>query len=73
MKTEREATGRGAAELPTTEKAEKDFGKIYDNGYNVMELILILTVELELACNRGSCVEIYLHLKRFPASASIAS
>ena len=31
-----------------------------------IDLIRILTVELELACNRGSCEEIYLHLIRFP-------
>ena len=34
-----------------------------------IDLIHILTVELELACNRGSCEEIYLHLKRFPRSS----
>ena len=32
----------------------------------VIDLIRILTVELELACNRSSCREIYLHFEKIP-------
>ena len=45
---------------------KQQIGKAFKFTRLILDLIRILTVELELACNRGSCRKVHLHLKRFP-------